>query len=288
MSLVRRVLGQRGAERKPWLARREWRERRIVSYGGPRGFYFALALVGFGLPAVFLAAVGAARMVDGDPEGMGALLGGGVCGIIFAFITYLWVRRIRFGDSVCHLGTLPGVIGGWFKASVEARLPGELAPPVQVTLRNVQMLGRVVVRRWEKTYRVSPARLTRLQGHRYLVPARFQIPPGGGNYATWSRWSGGGWFLVVAAELPGMDFFAGFPVPIFETAEALQRNRDRKRGLDRDQYGIGRKDSVVATGRWRGRERGQAPVFRCSSQEREEWGQAPVFRYRLGNRNSGA
>ena len=220
MNPVRRALGQFGAERKPWLARREWRERRIICYGGPRECYFALAVAGFGLPAFFLGWVGVGKMREGDPDGLPLVLGAGLVGGIFAVIALMWIRRRRFGDSVCHLETLPGVIGGWFKASAEARLPGEVAPPVQVTLRNVQMLGRVPVTRWEKTYRVSPARLTHLQGHRYLVPVRFKIPPDGGNFATWSWWWGGGWVLGVAGELPGMDFSAFFSVPIFETAEA--------------------------------------------------------------------
>ena len=65
-----------------------------------------------------------------------------------------------------------------------------------------------------------PAQLTRIQGDRYLVSVRFQIPARKDYYAKRDWLSGGGWMLHIKAELPGVDLHAAFYVPIFETDEA--------------------------------------------------------------------
>jgi len=221
------------ARRKPWLASKEWRERRIVSYGGVRGFYFALALAVIG-PMTILGVVGGIwYIVEGNPEGWGFLLVGAMVAGVLAYVTYSWLAWRKFGKCVCHLETLPGVIGGWFKASVEVKLPVGTRPAVLVTLvNNIQGYGGTTI--WEISERVFTAQLPRIQGERYLVPVRFHIPARKDYYVplTWNPLKlSGGWVLKIRAELPGMNLGAGFLVPIFETDEAPPEEQTPEGGL---------------------------------------------------------
>ncbi len=220
VNLIQRFFRGLYPEGRPWLARRDWRERRITCQGGPRGLYFALAVGGFGFPSAFLAAIGISRILERDLDGIAYLSGAAVCSVVLVCIEYLWHRRRKFGDSICHLETLPGVIGGWFKATIEANLPVENAPSVTVRLVNFKMMGWRAVTTWETGQHAAAIRATHVHGDSYRIPVRFRIPDADKNYATWNWFTGGGWVLQVRAELPGIDFFAAFPVPIFKTAEA--------------------------------------------------------------------
>ena len=233
MSPIQRLSARSEAQRKPWLASKEWRERRIVSSHGVRGFFFALALAGFGLPAIITIAIGIWGVVEGHPDGVlflviGAFYAGGL-----AVARYQWGTWRKFGQSVCHLETLPGVIGGWFKASVEVKLPVGTRPAVLVTLaNNINGGGGSTV--WEISERVFHAQFTRIQGERYLVPVRFHIPARKDYYVqpTWTPLKVSGcWVLKIRAELPGMNLGTGFFVPIFETDEAPPEEQTPEGGL---------------------------------------------------------
>lgn len=242
MSPMQRHIARSGAQRKswrarrkPWLVSKEWRERRIVSQG-VRGSYFALALAVIGPMAILAVTVGIWHIVEGNPEGWGALLAGATVAGVLAYVTYQWLAWRKFGKSVCHLETLPGVIGGWFKASVEVKLPVETRPAVLVTLGNVLDFGSPTV--WEISEHVFHAQLTRIQGDRYLVPVRFHIPARKDYYVkpTWNPNPftlklSGVWVLKIRAELPGMNLGAGFLVPIFETDEAPPEEQTPEGGL---------------------------------------------------------
>jgi len=226
MDPTQRFLAQSEAQRKPWLP--VWSSRRIESSREVRGLYVALAFAVMGPIAVLGVTVGLWNVVEGNLAGSGALL---IIGAMFAgglaIVTYWWLRARKFGKTVCDLETLPGVIGGWFKASVAVRLPVETPPTVLVRLENFRQLPRARITVWEISERVSPAQLTRIQSDRYLVPVRFRIPDRQDYY-----WKGeGGWLLKITAELPGIDLDASFWVPIFETDEAPPEEQTPEEGL---------------------------------------------------------
>ncbi len=208
---------------RPWLAPREWRERRIVCQGGVRDFYFALGVGVFGCIAVFpliLIALGLpVSAAEPDPGTGPYLLMSAILVLGLLYILYAWRRQRKFGLSYCTLETLPGVIGGWFKATVEVTLPVTPPPPVTVTLINSRVLGKVRERVWETSSRVLPAPIPHSRGDRYQIPVRIRIPDGE-SYVPWNRATGQGWMLQVTANLPGLDLFSAFPVPIFKTDEA--------------------------------------------------------------------
>ena len=211
MSPMQSISALFGGHRKPWLARKAWRERRIVSHG-VRGCFFALAIPFFGLLALFCFMGALINVFENPGEAAQALLVGAIFGGALAAVTYWWRMWREFGKTVCHLETLPGVIGGWFKASVEVKLPAYATVGLKVKLENFKIVGRSKVTKWKTSERVLPDRFTRIQGDKYMVPIRFQIPAHKDYYAHWR--------LEVKAELPGVNLRADFLVPIFETDEA--------------------------------------------------------------------
>ena len=231
MSPMQRHIARSGAQRKPWLTSKEWRERRIVVSHGMRGFFFALALIFIGPMAILGFAGGIWALVEGHPaEGVGGLFFGAMIAGFLAGFRYSWLAWRKFGKTICHLETLPGVIGGWFKASVEVTLPVETHPAVLV--RVVNRNERTTV--WEISERVFPAQLTRIQGDRFLVPVRFHIPARKDYYAKtpWNALTGrGSWWLHITAERPGGDLAEVIRVPIFETGEAPPEEQTPEWGL---------------------------------------------------------
>ena len=152
MSSMENILALLGRHPKPWLARKEWRERRVISHG-VRGCVFAIAILFFGLISFGALAGVAANMVENPGEALRALVVLAVFVGALAGTTWWWLNWKKFGKSVCHLETLPGVIGGWFKASVEVKLPTNILPAVKVKLENFKIVGRrapVKVTKWKE------------------------------------------------------------------------------------------------------------------------------------------
>jgi len=230
MRPMQQHIARSGAQRKPWLASKEWRERRIVVTHGMRDVFFTLAVAFIGPMAIGAVTWGILGIVAGHPRGWGGIFLGAMLSAFLAGFRYSWRAWRKFSKSVCHLETLPGVIGGWFKASVEVKLPVETRPTVLVRLENHKGAGTV----WEISERVLPAQFTRIQGDRYLVPVRFHIPARKDYYAK-TPWNPlrrcESWRLTITAELPGPDLNPVFQVPIFETDEAPPEEQTPEGGL---------------------------------------------------------
>lgn len=139
-------------------------------------------------------------------------------------LTYWWLRHRRYGNSVCRLLTLPGVVGGWFKADVECALPPDPAESVIVRLKNVVPAGKTVREVWRMeqklTIPVSP-------GRRPIVPVRLRLPRDPAQQLT--PLDAGAlqnllgvpqWILEIEKRTAGVDFFANFNVPIYDTPNA--------------------------------------------------------------------
>ena len=191
----------------------------------------ALAIPFFG-SITLMGLVGALVNLSENPgEAAQALLVAAIFGGALAASIYGWRIWRKFGKTICHLETLPGVIGGWFKASVEVKLPANILPAVKVKLENFKIVGRSKVTKWKTGELVSPDRLIRIQGDRYMVPVRFQIPDGEDYYKNWG--------LQLKAEFPGVNLRADFLVPIFKTDEASVE--------EQAPYSIGDQENVEKT-----------------------------------------
>src|SRR6185436_9614884 len=103
--------------------------------------------------------------------------------------------RVRFS---CNLETLPGVIGGWFKAQVEGTLP---APPrsasVCLTLLTGEDAEGGAVGIWSVVYDLAAQDLLPLGDGRFRIPVRFQVPRRLAEFDDKPRWG-----LGVTVKLP--------------------------------------------------------------------------------------
>lgn len=201
---------------KPWLARKDWAARTVHVFLRVRGFTVVLIAVSFGLPGLAAAVLA----TDAASKAFGIVF------VVFTIACFInWLLATRFGPPVCILETLPGVIGGWFKARVEVDLPYIPAEGVTVTLANVTMYDDSYAHSdvWSAACSVPASALVRSGNDRYSIPVRIAIPVRGKvPYVpiTAPYSSQGEWHLTVSAKMPLKDFKATFSVPVFATDRA--------------------------------------------------------------------
>jgi hypothetical protein len=208
---------------RPWLRNPQWRKRAIVQTQGLGTPVFLLASSVFG-PAALIFFAMALDPSQGFSDRIGTLLMGGFFAFIVCGVGYWWLRSRRYGRSVCRLLTLPGVVGGWFKADVECILPPD-PEPVVVRLKNLVPIGQSVTEVWgieETLYDVPVA-----SGARSVVRVRLRVPRDSAQRCQplkaglWDDFAvKAAWVLEIEKRAAGIDFFASFPVPIYDTPDA--------------------------------------------------------------------
>ena len=209
---------------RPWLKNEVWRKRQIVHGSRVHGFYLVLAYICFGLPAVMFI-----WSVIDPPQGakghwIEARFWAACIFFCLGGLTYWWLRHHRYGNSVCRLLTLPGVVGGWFKADVECALPPDLAEPVIVRLKNLVPAGKTFREVWRMEQKLT---VPVSAGKRSVLPVRLRVPRDPAQQLT-SLDAGAlqiflgapGWVLEIEKKSAGVDFFANFKVPIYDTPNA--------------------------------------------------------------------
>jgi hypothetical protein len=233
--IVAVLRGRRGAEaamarearypEEPWLWREDWAARRIADGSAlEMGFAWAFAAL-WNLVSIPAAVVGVrAALREGNRAALVALLFPAVGLGLLVWAARITIRRRRYGSSVLELTTLPAAVGHALQGTV--RTPAELRPPegFRVVLSCIRRVTTGSGRNrstsesilWQEEHRTSAGALG--------VPVAFAIPadavpsdPGRGNDRTL-------WRLELSAEVPGIDYAAGFEVPVFRTAaSALPR-----------------------------------------------------------------
>ena len=225
----------------PWLANAHWRQREVRFVHGIGFAVFALGSLVFGSFAFgWLSLVYKYRPQPGI-EGVGVVAG--IAALLLSvllvyplgLLIHGWMRRIRFGDSVCRLRTLPGVIGGWFKADVECHLPRNSDGHVVIRLINSNSgrgyFSKGLGRRdgiWRMEQAIDVAATAEA---RTVIPVRlkvprdptqfYRLPDGRFNPAASTNWVGEPtWILVLETDDTGKDYYAAFHVPVFDTNDA--------------------------------------------------------------------
>lgn len=207
---------------RPWLGLKMWRQREIV-FRGPVGYgVLILAYLFFGVPAVvILWIVIAGPGTVSESMRIQGLLWGLLLAFIVGALTYWRLRQMRYGNSVCRLITLPGIVGGWFKADVECNLPADSDSTVTVRLKNLIPAGKRMVEVWRMEQRLT---VFVTPGTRSTVPVRLRIPRDPAQQPMMvgdGFWSAGkSWTLEIEKHVSGIDFFAAFLVPIYDTPDA--------------------------------------------------------------------
>ena len=213
---------------QPWLKHRPWRQREIMTVNPVGTGVLLLAYLFFGLPALFFVWLGIDSLSrSGEGLLLIPMLGlGSLLAFILGALTYWRLRHLRYGNSICRLITLPGVVGGWLKADVECALPADSDNTVVVRLKNLVPAGRSVSEVWRMEQRLSvPVQ----PGERSVVKVRLQIPrapeqrlpplkPG-----AWD-WLGAVpiWTLELEKKVRGIDFLAQFRVPVYDVPDLPQ------------------------------------------------------------------
>lgn len=214
---------------QPWLAREDWAARRVthrsliqavkISRGTLVVLIAFLALLG--ALALILGILGMVGVMQDPKEDAGGVAGfGGAMLVLAGGLVYWWQRAERFGESVCRLETLPGVIGGWFKARVVAKLRVRPTESLSIALENSASWNsnswgsEDSILHWKASYLLTPHSLRPIAAGCFDIPIRFTIPH------DVPRVPGSVWILKIHAALEGPDYRAGFLVPVFETDQA--------------------------------------------------------------------
>jgi hypothetical protein len=213
------------ADGKPWLRDERWAARVLTYENNPGWPILIIAYLFFGgLSLLFIAlGLGLIDSSDGWGSKFGSFAVGGALLWVLGGLAILKIRHLRFGKSVCRLITVPGVIGGWFKADILCRLPPGTAPLV-VRLENREGTGRGsnVLWRLQKDVLAPPSPLP--GSRQLLVAVRLLVPrdplqvPDPLEPSLWTRSTY--WLLEIEKECRGVNFFATFRVPIYDIPNA--------------------------------------------------------------------
>jgi hypothetical protein len=213
---------------KPWLRNERWAASVVPHENNPGWPILILAYLFFGGLSLLLMA-GGLGLIDNSATDWEMTAIGGLLLWVPGGLTIWKIRHLRFGKSVCRLITLPGVIGGWFKADILCRLPPGTAPlVVRLENREPGKFGPNVLWRLEQHVHAPPSPLP--GSGQLLVAVRLHVPrdplqvPDPLEPSLWTRSTY--WVLEIEKNCPGVNFFATFRVPIYDipdTPEAEQR-----------------------------------------------------------------
>lgn len=212
---------------EPWLWRKDWSEGRIASNAGIGLIVlWVFAAVFSGFSVMILTQLEKIY----EEEGWVVLIVGlfPLVGLLMlcsaAYRTYAFKK---FGNAHCELVTNPGVVGGWFKAAVRARVP--ISPGDTVTARLSCIHEYTTGSGTNKsTKRDTLWQEDREIGHEGIgvdreglsaFPVIFAIPrscrPVEGDSGDRIVWK-----LQLECAVPGVDFDQSWEVPVFVTADS--------------------------------------------------------------------
>jgi hypothetical protein len=229
--IVAVLRGRRGAEaararearhpEAPWLWREDWAARRITDASvAEMGFAWAFAIL-WNLVSAPAAVVGVrAALREGNRAAMIALLFPTVGVGLLVWAIRATIRRRRYGTSVLELDTLPAVVGHALEGTL--RTPAGLRPPegFRVVLSCIRRVTSGSGRNRSTSERILWQEEHRTGASGTGVPVAFAIPADAAPSEPVRANDRTLWRLEVSAEVPGVDYAAGFEVPVFRTAES--------------------------------------------------------------------
>ncbi len=213
----------------PWLWNEEWRTGILKSSNRSR-MLVAVGFASFWNAISIPIAVGVLMSLDVTEEPAGLMV------LIFPLVglglAYWAVRAFvqwrKFGETTLQLAGVPIELGGTMDGVV--RLPAQVFPAKGFDLRldcvrlvttgsgkNRSTSEHIL---WQDAVRVGPERMLR-DALQSAVPVSFRMPHD--QPETGRENMNPFWRLVVTAELPGVDFYADFKVPVFGRAAAQNR-----------------------------------------------------------------
>ena len=200
-----------GRNPKPWLRRKDWANKKIIWKGKVRG---SIVLAFFSV-VIFPILIGLIVSISSSSKSnfIETIICLMVFMPIFGYFMYSWLQSKKFGRSICYLETLPGEIGGIFKARVEIYFPNEHPKDVYLRLRLMAFrhcFDKVPVE-WEKKKIIRKEELEYISKNKYIVPVHFDIP-----IDVPLQKHKNSWLLTLKFYSPGINHLSGFHVPIFD------------------------------------------------------------------------
>jgi hypothetical protein len=215
----RKAEAEKAHPNKPWMWREDWAAGRIRSSEGKTAWFITLFAVIWNAVTWPVATMvwfdanvkwGLRLLVSLFP-----LVGAGLAVTMF----YLWLRRLKWGKSEFEMAAVPGVLGGPLAGVIHA--PAGIRPADGFKLRlacnettrttSGSKTETKTEARWESEQTIH-RELAEDGGAKTVIPVKFLVPfhqPASGDDIAWQ--------LEVRAETQGIDYYAEFDVPVFQT-----------------------------------------------------------------------
>jgi hypothetical protein len=205
--------------KEPWLANKEWREKRITGYSQiPGHFHISPILIWIGVFFLLFLPTGILLILF-ISYGMYVEIG---TFLVMFLIVDIWLwdqyrKKRKFGKSICHLNTLPIWIGQHIEAEIEIEFPrlrwrGRNSPDhdIEVALqcRSVSGTGRHVRIKIVQEYKKEIAKGNILSSGdgTLVIPIHIDVPK--------SAEDSGSWRLEVKTTFSGIGYKYYFNVPV--------------------------------------------------------------------------
>jgi len=203
---------------RPWLHFAEWDQGRIQEAPAKQA---AVAIGAFA--AMWNAVViGVALLAPGRPDLRSetaflvflAIFGLAGLGLI-ALTVYLARLARKFSPAVFEMSSVPGVLGGWLRGTIQ--IPPEVPEGIEARVclvchRKATGSSRMDIDAWEAE---SSARTSSSMPVAFRIP--FNLPESDLPDMPLKGTMRVSWLLSVSASLPGVDYSSVFNVPVFPT-----------------------------------------------------------------------
>jgi hypothetical protein len=204
---------------EPWRWRENWADGPVTDTTRQQAiaaWFVAVLWNAVSLPSTVLAIREATR--TGEPALYLVTIFGAIGIGLLAHATRQSLRHRRFGTSALELETFPGFLGGTLAGRLRASLDLHTSPRIPVTLRCLRTAGRgptgapVEEVLWESQLDVVR---TFPDGPFTVIHFAFRLPDDLPPSAPLPAPAGIAWRLEARAEIPGVDYYAQFEVPVF-------------------------------------------------------------------------
>ena len=203
----------------PWLAKREWREKKIISEGMSLHTIVLLALMCNLLLSIFLFYFDLVFLSDNSTlwGSLFALL----LFVILGGLVYVFQRHRKFGASVCYLKTLPIKIGEALNVEVEAFFPKKPCGLLKAVLCNRTRIAasnsQYVVTHWKAEVTISEKAIQYMGKGKVIIPVCIDIPDADENqYRDMHKGEQSYWELRLTVPFSGVNYSSQFLVPVFK------------------------------------------------------------------------
>jgi len=211
---------------EPWLWRADWAEGRVESK-------CRVNLITSSVFAILWNLISAPCLIQGVPAAIKKNNPAVYIVLVFPAVgVYLLVRAIRqtiafseFGKTYFEMASVPGVVGGELKGSIQARFPHSLDHGVHLRLSNVHRVTTTSgdtsttteTILWRDEADLAPEQL--FAGPiGTTIPVAFRIPSSVRETERIDSRDEYVWLLEALADVPGVNYHDIFEVPVFRTA----------------------------------------------------------------------